>query len=391
MIDVDKARADTPGCAHVVHLNHAGSSLPPRAVTDAVIDHLRLEEHIGGYEALEASQPLIDDVYAAAARLIGGAPDEIAVVDSATRAWNLAFFSMRFEPGDRILTCEAEYASNYISYLQVAERQGVRITAIRSDESGELSLDDLRDKIDDQVKLIAITHVPTNGGLVNPAEEVGAIARAAGIPFLLDACQSAGQMPLDVRGIGCDMLSFTGRKFLRGPRGTGVLYVRRDRIGAMDPPFIDLYGAQWSSRDGYTLRADAKRFENYEHAVAAKIGLGVAIRYALDLGLEAIEARLAALAAHLRDGLRAISGLELLDIGRKQCAIVTFRHPNIVPRDLMLSLRAKGINVWTSNRRSTRIDMERRQLEDIVRLSVHYYNTEAELDRVTEEIAKAAA
>jgi cysteine desulfurase / selenocysteine lyase len=389
-IDVERVRQDTPGCGSLIHLNNAGSSLMARPVTEAVIGHLRLEERAGGYEALEMAQSQIDDTYEAIAALIGAKASEIAIVDSATRAWNLAFFAQSFSPGDRILTCEAEYASNYISFLQAAERQGVRITVVRSDESGQISLVDLENQIDDQVKLIAMTHVPTNGGLVNPAEDVGAIARRAGIPFLLDACQSAGQMPLDVDSIGCDMLSVTGRKFLRGPRGTGFLYVRQDRIAQMDPPFIDLYGAQWSSRDHYTLRADAKRFENYEQGFAAKIGLGVAVRYALELGIDAIETRLTELAQYLRAALSGIDGLELLDIGARQCAIVTFRHPRIVPRDLMLSLRPKGINIWTSNRRSTRIDMEERGLEDIVRLSVHYYNTEREIDRVVGEIARAA-
>lgn len=390
-IDVEKVRQDTPGCGSLIHLNNAGASLMAKPVTEAVIGHLRLEERIGGYEALEEAQDQIDDTYAAIAALIGADAAEIAILDSATRAWNLAFFAQSFSPGDRILTCEAEYASNYISFLQAADRQGVDITVVKSDVTGQISLTDLKNQIDKRVKLIAMTHVPTNGGLVNPAEEVGAVARQAGIPFLLDACQSAGQLPLNVGKIGCDMLSVTGRKFLRGPRGTGFLYVRQDRIASMDPPFIDLYGAQWSSRDRYTLRADARRFENYEQGIAAKIGLGVAVRYALELGIETIEVRLAKLARYLRSALSSIRGVELLDIGAHQCAIVTFRHPRIVPRELMLSLRQKSINIWTSNRRSTRIDMEERGLEDIVRLSVHYYNTENEIDRVADEIARAAA
>jgi len=391
LIDINAVRRDTPGCEALVHFNNAGASLMPRPVAAAVTDHLALEERAGGYEALEQAQGKIDDCYAAIAELIGASPEEIAIVDSATRAWNLAFFSLRFRPGDRILTCEAEYASNYISYLQAAQRQGVEIVTIKSDEAGQLSIDDLRANIDDRVKLIAITHVPTNGGLVNPAREVGAVARAAGIPFLLDACQSAGQMPLDVGEIGCDMMSITGRKFLRGPRGTGFLYVRKDWIQRMDPPFIDLYGAQWSSMGAYVLRADAKRFENYEHNVGGKIGLGVAVRYALGLGLEEIEGRVTQLANSLRSQLAEIPGVELLDIGEHRCAIVTFRHPRIVPRQLMLGLRPKGINIWTSNRRSTRIDMEARNLEDIVRASVHYYNTEDEIARAVREIDAAIA
>src|SRR5260370_38344930 len=139
----------------------------------------------------------------------------------------MAFYSGGFAAGDRILTAQAEYSSNYIAFLQVARRTGAVVDVVPSDEAGELDVEALERMVDRRVKLIAITHVPTNGGLVNPAAAVGRIPRAPRILYLLAACPSLGPKPIDVAAIRCDMLSTTGRKYLRRPRGTALLYVRR--------------------------------------------------------------------------------------------------------------------------------------------------------------------
>ncbi len=387
-LDVARARRETPGVARVAHFNNAGSSLPPRAVIDAVQGHLRLESEIGGYEAADAAAGARRRAYAAIAELLSCTTDEIALVENATRAWDMAFYSVAFEKSDRILTCNAEYASNYIAYLQVARRTGAVIEVIPDDEHGQVSLEALERMLGaGRVKLVGVTHVPTNGGLVNPAEEIGKLTERAGALYLLDACQSAGQRPLDVNAIRCDMLSVTGRKFLRGPRGTGFLYVRKSRIAELEPPLLDLHAATWVERDRYEIAPTARRFENWESFVAGQIGLGVAVDYAMGWGLASISARVVALAAHLRDRLARVPGCRVTDVGLDKCGIVTFTLDGRTPAAVRDALRAQGINVSVTSRSSTRLDMERRGLDSMVRASVHYYNTEDEIERLVTAVA----
>lgn len=384
--DVLRYREETPGCAEVIHLNNAGAALPPTVVVDTVVDYLREEARVGGYEAAAAAADRVDATYASVARLLKSDVEDIALTDNATRSWQAVFYAMRFEAGDRILTCRSEYASNAIAYLQVARRTGAAVEVVDDDETGQVDVADLTRRIDKRVKLISINHVPTQGGLVNPAEEVGAVAQAAGIPFLLDACQSTGQLDLDVARLHCDALSGTGRKYLRGPRGTGFLYVHPRLRERLEPAMLDLHSAEWTGPDSYRVAATAKRFEVWERNFGLVLGLGAAVDYALAVGLPAIEDRVTRLAARLREDLRSIKGVTVRDQGAKQCGIVTFSTDLLPAADIKDRLAKATINASITGPSSAQYDFTGRGLPDLVRASVHYYNTEDEIRMLAEEV-----
>jgi len=390
-LDLARLRAETPGCANVLHLNAAGAALQSRRTLDATLDHLKLEGEIGGYEAADKKRETLNGFYPSVARLIGAEAGEIAFVENATRAWDLAFYSLDFKAGDRILTCRSEYSSNYISYLQVAKKTGVEIVVVPDDNHGQIDVAALERMIDTRTKLISISHIPTQGGLVQPAEAVGRIANQAGVMYLLDACQSVGQLPVDVNRLGCDFLSATGRKYLRGPRGTGFLYARQKTTATIEPIFLDNHAAKWTGDAEYKTFDNALRFENWERYFAGVLGLKEAVDQANELGMEAIWARLKELADGLRARLSQVKRVTLTDLGALKGAIVTFAVANADHVALKATLAAEKINVTVSTQFSSRLDLKGRGLLNVMRASVHVYNTEAELDRFVEALKKAIA
>jgi len=388
--EIRRLRAETPGCAEVAHFNNAGSSLPPAPVLETHLAYLRREALIGGYEAQEEAQHRLDAVYAATARLVGGnGPDEVALFENATRAFDMALYAVPLAAGDVILTSTAEYHSMFVTYLHRA-RTGVRVEVVPPDATGQLDVGALRKRLDARVRLIAMTHMPTNGGLVQPAEAVGEVAREAGIFFLLDATQTVGQIPIDVRRLGCHALAGTSRKYLRGPRGVGFLWVTRDWIERLEPPLMEGHAAEWVEPERYVIRPDAKRFEVWESNVAARLAFGAAIEYAQALGLERIWTRVQALAETLRTRLAAVPGVSVRDLGVVRGGIVSFTVRGVDAARVKAALRAASINVTVSPARGTLLDMRARGLSEVVRASVHYYNTDEELDRLVAEVARLA-
>ncbi|MFN8497164.1 MAG: aminotransferase class V-fold PLP-dependent enzyme [Anaerolineae bacterium] len=391
MLDIQRLRDDTPGVAHVIHLNNAGAALMPRPVLDTVTRHLEREAQIGGYEAADEAEKRLEGVYTSLAKLVNAAPDEIAVIENGTRAWDMAFYALPLTAGDVILTSDTEYAGNYIAYLQRRVRDGVEIRVIPNDEQGGVSLIALRSMLgDERVRLVSLPMLATNGGPVQPAAEIGALARAAGVWYLLDAIQTVGQMPIDAQAIGCDMLSATSRKYLRGPRGMGFLYVRGDLYRRLEPPLLDLHAARLTGAESYRLRGDARRFENWETNIAAKLGMGAAADYALATGVEAIWARISGLAASLRARLGGVKGVTVTDTAAHLSGIVTFTVAGYTAAEVQARLAGltPRINVTVSTRSSTLLDMTARGLESVVRASVHAYNIEAEIEALADALTR---
>lgn len=391
-LDIENSRAETDGCqGRLAHFNNAGASLMPSCVLQAVCDHLDLETAIGGYEAAARMQPAMDRVYVEVARLINAATDEIALLNNATEAWNSTFYSLDWTAGDQVITTRAEYNSNMISFRHLEDRAGIEVVLVPDSEDGTVDLHALDRLVGARTRLIAVSHMPTNEGLVQPVEQVGKIAQAHNVPFLLDACQSVGQMPIDVRKIGCTMLSATGRKYLRGPRGTGFLWMRRDWVARMTPHVLDTRSARWDQVDGFTIAPDARRFELWEKNVAGLLGLGAACRYAHDAGLEQVWARIRQSGAALRKGLEAISGITVHDRGRLKSGIVTFCHDTIGASEFVDRLRDDClINTSVSDTQLTRENLTGQGIRKLVRASPHAYNSDAEISRLIEAVETIA-
>lgn len=386
-MDIDYLRQQTPGCAHRIHLNNAGAALLACTTIEAMTDHLRLEAEIGGYEAADAAADDVEATYVALAELVGGRREEIALFDNSTHAWNAAFYSVPFRSGDRILTGRAEYGSNVLAYLQMAQRAGVEVVVVPDDADGQLDVDALAGLIDERTRLIGLSWVPTSGGLVNPAAEVGRLARDADVLYLVDATQAVGQFPVDVEALGCDLLTGTGRKFLRGPRGTGFLWAGQRALERLDPFVVEVAAAIWDGDRGFTWAPGARRFETWENSYVNVIGLGVAVRQALDLGPDAIGRRTRALGERLRDGLAAVDGVTTHDLGRDRCAIVTASVAGTPAAQVAAELARQGINVSITVPSDTQFDTQARGVHPLVRLSPHYFTTEDELDAAIAAIA----
>ena len=388
-LDLAGLRADTPGTAHGIHLDNAGASLMPAPVRDAVKAYLDLEALRGGHGAAEREAGRLEAVYDSLARLIGAHRDEIAVTESATRAWQMAFHALArdFRPGDRLLVARQEYGANRVALEQVARRTGARLVPIPSDPEGCIDLAGLARSLAAGARLVAAPFIPSNGGLVNPVAEIGRLARAHGVPFLLDACQAVGQVPVDVAALQCDMLAATGRKFLRGPRGTGFLYVAQAWLDRLEPAMLDHFGAPLDAAGDFHPRSDARRFETYEHSRALRLGLGQAADYALGLGLPAIAARGRVLSGRLRRGLVAMPGAQLHDLGPDPAGLVTFTLADRRAEDVHAALADAGIRASVTRAAAAPMDALARGLPPLVRLSPHYFNTEAEIDAALARLA----
>jgi selenocysteine lyase/cysteine desulfurase len=378
VIDLDAVRADTPGCHDLIFLDNAGSSLPPTPVLAAVQAHVAREGVIGGYRAAAERRSDLEEGYSVFASLLGCSPDEIAFTDSASRSWLLALDALGLSPGDEVLVTEVEYHSNVLPLMNL----GLRVSVIPSEASGLVDLSALESMLSPSVKLVSLVHVPTNGGLINPVRAVADLAHSAGATVILDACQSLGQLPLDFASLGVDAITGSGRKWLRGPRGTGVLAIR----SSLRPRLIDGRAALWDSPSTFTLSKEAKAFELWEYNVADRLGFIEAAKYALSLGIDEIASTVAARADLMRSLLSAVSGVTVHDLGADRCGIVSFSvagHPAEEVRD---HLWDQSVAVSVTYDTSTQFDMTRRGLKSLVRASPHYFVSPEQIAAFAREI-----
>ena len=388
MLDIQTIRKLTPGVEQRIHFNNAGSALPDLRTVEAIKAYLEIEAVTGGYLMEDNYAREIDDFYRQAARLINAKPAEMAITENASASFNKILFALPFEKGDVILTSEIEYGNNFLNFLKLEQEKQIEIRVVPNDLKGHFIIGNWENAIDEQVKLIALTHVPTNSGMVAPAEAIGMLAQKHDILYLVDACQSIGQMPFDVKKIGCDFASATSRKYLRGPRGLGFLYVKQERLDLLEPSWMDMLYADWNTERGYQLHKSARMFEHWEKPYALIMGFSKAVELANELGMENIWIRIQELADYTRDQLSTLNGIHLHDIGVQQCGIISFTRENWASEDLKQALSQRKINSSVSGPFSTRLDTLKRNLNAVNRVSVHYYNTKEEVDRFINELVR---
>lgn len=386
-MNLDELRKDTPGCETKMHFNNAGASLPPLPVTNAIQEYISFESLTGGYEAADARKNEIHEFYSSTATLLNTNADNIAFTSSATSSFALALSSIPLQKGDAVLIANEDYISNQIAFLSLQQRFGIQLLRAKSLSTGGLDLEDMAMQINKyRPKLVSVSHVPTNTGLVQPIEEVGKLCNEKEIPYLVDACQSVGQLPVDVKKIGCDFLSATMRKFLSGPRGAGFLYVSDSILRKkLAPLFVDMRGAEWTGPDTFEVRMTAKRFEEWELPYALVMGSKAAVEYASNVGIENIAARNKILSDLLKAKLNAIE-LKVLDLGLNQSSIITVEMPGKQPQEVLEYLRAININTSTSHRSYAQIDFQSKKVDWALRISPHYFNTEDEIDSLIQAL-----
>jgi len=391
-IHITRWRDETPGTRHRNHLNNAGAALMPAPVINAITRHIELEAEIGGYEAADARASDIAQGYDDLATLVGAQARNIAVVASATAGFVQALSSFDFTRGDVIVTSRCDYTSNQIQYLALRDRLGIEI--LHADDLAEggvdpASVDLLLRRYGARCKLVAISWIPTNSGLVQDVAAVGAVCDAHGVPYLVDACQAVGQIEIDVGALRCDYLSATARKFLRGPRGIGFMYASDRALARGDYPlFVDMRGARWTDIDRYEIDPTARRFEDWESPYAVVLGQAAAARYALDVGITTARERAWALAEDLREQLARIDGVRVLDRGSTRCAIVTMAMDTVDAEAVVAHLASRHINSVSSLLEYGRYDFEEKRVRAAVRFSPHYYNTDDEVDAAVETVAE---
>ena len=379
-LQIQHLREATPGCqSGLVHFNHAGASLPSQATLDAIIEQLQREARDGPMEAGEQGAILVEKARRAAGQLLNAPASAIAFASSGSTAWSMAFQALGpWQPGDRILVGRHEWGGNLAS-MELAVQAGARVEVIPCDASGAACPVALEAMLDAKVKLIDLTWLPANGGLINPAQAIGDVARRHTIPYFIDAGQAVGQVPVDVQALQCDVLKSAGRKHLRGPRGTALLYIRPDFLPHLNPAQRDVFSAPWTA-EGFDLRNDARRFETSEVSFALLAGLGNALHEINQLGIEQVWQRVSKTSARIREALRQIPGITLHDLGRTHSGLIAFNLAGWDSFELKQRLACKRINIGANGVAYTPLDMQARGLNSIARISVSPLNTDDDIE-----------
>ena len=380
-----------------MYLDSAATSQKPRAVIDAEVAFLTNENaavHRGAHTLAAEATELFEDARATVAGFVGAAPEQLVWTSGATAGLNLVAYaignatlgrgvpeSVRFAlaPGDEIVVTEIEHHANLVPWQELAARTGAVLRHIPVHDDGQLDLDAAASVIGERTRIVAFTHVSNVLGIVNPVPELVALAHGVGALTVLDACQSAPHLPLDLPELGVDLAVFSGHKML-GPYGIGGLYGRADVLEAL-PPFLT--GGSMITKVGLDrteFLPPPQRFEAGTQPVSQAIGLAAAVRYLDAVGMDAVHAHERLLERRLRDGLREIAGVRLLgDAPAERVGLAAFDVDGVHAHDVGQFLDSRGIAVRVGHHCAAPLHA-RFGLTASVRASTALYNTTDEVD-----------
>ena len=390
-MNIETIRSQTKGLDGKLFFNSAGSSLMQDQVIECMQDYLEQERMIGGYAAASKYQESINRFYSEVANLIKTKERNIAFATSASDAYNQALSSIPFKNKDVIITTNNDYISNQLAFIGLQKRYDIDIVRVKDLEHGGMDTKDCLEKIEKlNPRLVAITHIPTNSGLIQDVYSIAPACKASGAYYLVDTCQSIGQLNISVEKLNCDFLTATGRKFMRGPRGSGFLYVS-DRVlnEGLTPLFTEQCGAEWTEEFGYRIIDSAVRFERWERNCGNMLGLAKAAEIINEIGMENIEKSNYELQLFTREQLGKLSNIKCTDIGKDLCNIITFTSADGSINRIVDLFSTHNVSYSISGINSALIDFTKRQLTEVVRISPHYFNTEEEINMLMEILKKA--
>lgn len=351
------------------YFNHGGCSFITTSTLDAVVKQLRHEQEMGNAVADLMSSADRSSVYKLAAQTVGANEEDVALTDSHTTGWAKSLQTISLNAGDVILTNRSEWGGNLSSLQKLAHLHGSSVVVMPTTAYGSVCLKSLAALMSKSVKLISVSWIGSNGGHVEPVAEIGELAQAHGVPYFLDASQVVGQMPVNVQHIGCDVLTAPGRKWLRGPKGTGFMYLR--------PEFLEKCQetAQADSAADSSTPLTAKYFEVSSASVPLQMGLLAALAQLEQVGVETIQKQILTRSQYLWERLQGIPGVNCICPVAPQHGLVSFNvvgHPATAVRQKLMGI---GIEVAANLATFTPLDMHERQLDAVVRASPHACTT----------------
>jgi cysteine desulfurase/selenocysteine lyase len=385
-------RADFPVLSEVIYLDSAATSLSPEPVLAAMLEYehvFRANTGRGVHRLAQIATQKFWDARQKVRRFIGAEGGELVFTRNTTEALNMVALGLPWKKGDRVVTTLLEHHSNLLPWMRARDRHGIDLRIIPPAADGSFDMADLKKEITPGTRLVAVTHASNVLGNLVPVREIAAICRDRGALLLVDGAQSVPHIPVNVEQLGCDFFCFSGHKML-GPTGTGVLWMRRPEI---EPLLVGGGAVEQVTATGYTLAAGPARYEGGTPNIAGSIGLGRAVGYLEDLGMEEVRKHEQALTKLMIEGLSGIDGVRIFgpEATAGRIGVVSFNVKDMHPHDVAHLLDEEADIMVRSGHHCCMPLMTHLGVPDgTVRASLHCYNNAEDVEKLIETVRMIA-